>query len=277
MTVRLGRWGVLFALLYAVVAIGTSSLSSRPVRPLFDGFAPPVAYNWVNAPPERTMDNTVPRPVEREFALSPEGTDAENVATGDGQAIVGLDKGSVAARPPDSAVKVKVVPLDAATLGPLPAGLRPVSNAYQVAIGYEPSKTEILQLTRKGSISLSAAERGDKLLYSPDGRRWQETAFRPFGTDNGFFADLETAGYFVIASSLVPVPESTAEGLGARDLLLILAAIVPIIGAALVLRLPSPVPSRATHAKRAGRKSPGPSSKTKAGSGGHKAAKRRRK
>lgn len=266
---------MVLALLYAVVALVTSALSSRPVLPLFDGFAPPVSYNWVTPPASAPSGNTVPKPFEREFPLGPEGSDATNASSEDAQVIVGLDKGSVAPRPPDAALKVAMVPLDAATLGPLPAGLRPVSNAYQVVLTYLPSGVEISQLAVKGTVSLTAVEANGKLLYSPDGARWQERQARPFGTDNGLFSELDAPGYFVVASP------ATAEGTsreGSRVVQLGIAAAVPIIGAVLVLRLPSPVRApEARTIRRPPAKRPRPAARKKARRAGRKPKKRRRR
>lgn len=156
------------ALLYAVVALVTSALSSRPVLPLFNGFAPPVPYNWVSPPAEVAANNFAPKGIEREVTLGAEGTDATNVSTEDGQIIVGLDKGSVPPLPPETAAKVTIGPLDPATLGPLPAGLRAVSNAYRVMLRYVPSQAEVARLAVKGTVAMNAAEVGDRLLYSSD-------------------------------------------------------------------------------------------------------------
>ncbi len=54
--------GAGLALLYVTVALATNVLSSRPVLPLFDGFAPPTPYAWVNPPPDRAGDNVAPGP-----------------------------------------------------------------------------------------------------------------------------------------------------------------------------------------------------------------------
>ena len=171
---RLGWVGAGLAALYVVVALVTSQLSSRPVLPLFDGFAPPVPYAWVNPPPERAGDNVAPKAAEREFPLGPEGSEAANASTDDAQAIVGLDKGSVPPNPPDTAVMVRVTPVDAGTLAPVPAGLRVVSNAYRVSLSYVPSGTEVTRLASPGTIALTAAETGNQLLYSADGQSWEE-------------------------------------------------------------------------------------------------------
>ena len=263
------------ALLYTVVALVTSALSSRPVLPLFDGFAPPVPYNWVSPPAELAASNSAPKGIEREVTLGAEGTDSTNVSTEDGQMIVGLDKGSVPPLQPETAAKVTIAPLDPATLGPLPAGLRAVSNAYRVVLRYVPSQADIPRLTVKGTVALTAAEAGDRLLYSSDGAQWQEREFRPFGQDNGVFSELETGGYFLVASSTVP--QHSPEPVSRNVVLLGLAAVVPILGAALVLRLPSPVPvTTARPVRRPSGKSTSAAARKKARRGGRKAGKRRK-
>ena len=277
MTPRLARAGVGLALLYVVVTLVTSAVSSRPVLPLFDGFAPPVPYNWVSPPAEVAANNSAPKGAERDVALGAEGTDATNVSTEDGQMIVGLDKGSVAALPPETAAKVTIAPFDPATLGQLPPGLRAVSNAYRVMLRYVPSQAEIARLAVMGTVAMTAAEAGDRLLYSSDGAQWQEREFRPFGQDNGVFSELETGGYFLVASSIVP--QHNAEPVSRNVVLLGLAAVIPILGAALVLRLPSPVPVTTTRPARrpSGKSTPSAARKKKARRGGRKAGKRRRK
>jgi hypothetical protein len=260
------RAGAGLAVLYVVVALATSRLSSRPVLPVFDGFAPPVPYNWVNPPPDRARDNTVPKPVEREFPLVAEGSPAANASTDDAQAIVGLDKGSVPPHPPDTALAVKVVPFDAGTLGPLPPGLRVVSNAYQVSIRYVPSQTPVTELAMKGTMAMTAAETGDKMLFSADGQTWEEREAKPFGQDHGLFTELDRMGWFVIATS-TPAASGSGGGSGAaRVVLLVLAGLAPIVGAVLVLRLPSPVPAATGGRPGSGRRRPT----------GKKPAKRRR-
>jgi hypothetical protein len=256
---RRAAWaGAGLALLYVVVAALTAQLSSRPVLPLFDGFAPPTPYAWVNPPPERAGDNTPPKAASREFTLGPEGAPASNASTDDAQAIVGLNQGSVPAHPPDTAVRVGIVPGDAGAVAPLPAGLRAVSNAYRVELTYLPSQTPVARLGAKGTIALTGAETGDRLLFSADGQAWQELAFRPYGQDHGLFTELETPGWYVIAAS-------PALGAGAgggeessdalRNVLLVVAGVAPIVGAFLVVRLPSPVPAApAPRAKKGAKK-----------------------
>lgn len=257
--------GAGLAVLYVLVALGTGRISARPVLPLFDGFAPPAPYAWVNPPPERVGDNVVPKPVERELALAPDGVPASNVSTDDAQALVGLDKGSVPASLPDTGVAVRIVPVDSGTLGPLPPGLRAVSNAYKIELTYVPSRTSITRLATKGTVALTAADAGDRLLFSADGRTWQETQFRPYGQDHGLFTELESVGWFVVAG---PAQTSSPGGGGSgvlRTVLLIVGGLVPIVGAVLVLKLPSPVPEAPVRppAKRKSPVRPGPKKRPK--------------
>jgi hypothetical protein len=268
-TRRVAWAGAGLALLYVAVAAITSQLSSRPVLPLFDGFAPPTPYAWVNPPPERAGDNVAPKAADREFALGPDGAPASNAATDDAQAIVGVNQGSVPANPPDTAVRVRITPGDAGTLGPLPPGLRAVSNAYRVDLTYVPSQTPLTRLAVKGTVALTAAENGDRLLFSPDGQAWQEMAFRPYGTDHGLFTELETPGWYLVAASPA-LGGAAGEGGEASDalrtVLLVLAGVAPIIGAILVVGLPSPVPA-APPPKGKVRRPPAASARPKKGGG----------
>ncbi len=266
------RAGAGLALLYVVVALVTNQLSSRPVLPLFDGFAPPTPYRWVNPPPERAGDNVVPQPVEREFALTPTGAPASNASTDDAQVIVGLNEGSVPASPPDTAVVIRLVPTDAGTLGPLPPGLRVVSNAYKVEMRYVPSQTPLTRLAANGTVALTAADAGDRLLYSADGQTWEERTFRPYGTDHGLFTELEAVGgWFVVASSIRPASaEADDGGSRLRGVFLVVVGLAPIIGAILVVRLPPPVPASPEPGR--GPSQPRPVTKK----GARKGAKRRR-
>jgi hypothetical protein len=117
-----------------------------------------------------------------------------------------------------------------------------VSNAYRLGLGYVPSATPITQLAVKGTVALTAADAGDRLLYSADGRTWQERAFRPYGEDHGVFTELDTVGWFVVASSAGQRSAGGGPDV-VRTVLLGLAAVVPIAGAVLVVRLPSPMPA----------------------------------
>jgi hypothetical protein len=252
------RWrlaGPAVAGLYLLMALITPHLSGRPLRPLFDGFAPPQPYAWVNPPPEFAKDNRKPADAGQDVNLGPDGSVASNTTTADGQAIAGLDAGSAPAHSPDNAVRVQVTPVDPATLGPLPAGLRPEGNAYRITLTYQPSGQAVGPLAKPGTVALTAAAPAATLLFSVDGRTWQDANGRPFGDNNGLFAQLSAPGYF-LATSHNPARSAAGAGGGGGSGGVILAvggAVVVVVGAlagVLVSRrrrrpAPKPVPGSA--------------------------------
>ncbi len=91
--------GAGLAAVYVLVALATSWLAGHPARTLFDGFAPPPNYDWVNPPPGVARASTAPPAATVEAALSAGGSAAAAAATSDGQATATIEAGSVAARP----------------------------------------------------------------------------------------------------------------------------------------------------------------------------------
>lgn len=224
--------GVVLAALYAAVVVATGALSDRPIRPLFDGFAPPAPYKWVNPPPGLEKDNQQPAAASLDVPLDANGSMPTNSATPDGQAIAGLDAGSVPAHAPDAKAVLAVKPADPGKLAPLPQGLRPESNAYQVTITYQPSGTPLTTLGKPGTIALTAAAPATVLLYSPDGSRWETVEARTFGDSNGQFAAMAATGYYLSASHNAPRAAARPKA-GRTNLivgLLILAVIAAVLG-----------------------------------------------
>jgi hypothetical protein len=231
---------------YVLVALATSHVSGRPVLPLFDGFAPPAPYNWVNPPPGFAKDNQKPADATQDVTLAVSASVTANAATSDGQAIVGLDAGSVPVHFPDTALRLHVVPVDPATLGPLPPGLRPESNAYEVTLAYIPSGSALETLAKPGTVALTAAGPASSLLYSPDGRAWTELKSQPFGATNGLFAALNGPGYYLSASHNAPRtgPKKSRGGLLAVVIALALLGVGGLVLAVPVRRARARVRSR---------------------------------
>lgn len=228
------RAGLALAAAYLAVLAATVVWAGGPLRPLFDGFAPPEAYRWVS-PPKGFTDNRQPDAVTNQIPLDPvRGTAEVNTSTADQQATVIVKQGSVAPRPPDAAVAVEIRPLDPATLGPLPDGLRPASNAYRVTLRYQPSGEPVAALAVPGIVGLSASVESEALLRSDDGRAWQQILSRPFGANHGHFGDLSTSGYFVMAAR--PSAEHGDGDGGSPVVLVVGLGLVPVVGGALLLR-----------------------------------------
>ena len=198
--------GLALAGVYGVVAVATLALSPRPLRPLFDGFAPPPPYNWVNPPPAQAYGNSPPRASQQELRLGPEGSAYANATPEDNQAIVSVEAGAVPPRPPDEVALLRVTPVDAGTLGPLPPGLRPEGNAYRITVTYQPSGTDVTALARPGTVGLVGAGRVEELLFSPDGRTWERRPSEALGQSHGLSTELTAAGYYLVASRATAEP-----------------------------------------------------------------------
>jgi hypothetical protein len=238
--------GLVVALLYVVVAVATGSFSGQQVLPVFDGFAGPQAYRWVVPPPGLEKDNKQPAKKAVDLPLGPNGSAPTDVATDDGQAIVGLDTGSVPTAPPATLARLAMSPVDSATLGPLPDGLLAEGNAYRVAIDYQPSGPAVATLAKPGTIGLTAAAPVDALLFSPDGREWQTVEARPYGApwEYGQTAPLAATGYYLPAGRTPPHARARG-GVPVAVLAPIVGAVVLVMAVAFTVTI-----RRATNARR---------------------------
>ena len=223
------RWrvgGVLVAV-YLAAAIVTGG------RPLFDGFAPPAPYRWVKPPPELATDNQPPQAADRTIPLGAGGSEAANASTTDAQIIVTLPQGAIAAHPPDTAVLLKITPLDVGALGVgLPRDLRAVSNAYQVTLADQPSGAAVASVDPSTIIALTAASNSDGLLYlAPGSQQWEVIPSRAFGNTHGQTGPFKGAGAYVVTASPsvtdTTVPGTKASG-GSGGMLIAGVALVAV-------------------------------------------------
>ena len=213
---------------YLVAATATTWWAPGRLRPLFDGFGShPGQYNWVDPPREFAEGNVEPESAEGEVRFATAGSEAVSAGPEDGQALVALEPGAVAAHPPDATAKVTLTPVDAGTLGPLPAGLRPEGNAYRVRIAYA-SGLEVVELAKPGTVGLTSAAPADTLLYSRDGKAWQVLTGRPLSNNNGFIGPLAAAGYYLAAGKGAPRQAGGGGGSGPGGAVALVVAAVAV-------------------------------------------------
>lgn len=236
MTRAPGPWrtGLALAAAYGAVAVATGVLVTGADRPLFDGFAPRAPYRWVKPPPELASTNQPPQSAERTIPLTEQGSEAANASTTDAQIILTLPGGSIPPHPPDTAIALRLTPLDPGTLAPLPPGLRAVANAYQVALAYQPSGTTVSGVAPAAILALTANTRGDVLLYSPDGQSWQQAPSRPFGGTDGLTASFRGPGYYLVTASPAVRATTTPDGGGGTGSSILTAAVVALAAGAVV-------------------------------------------
>jgi hypothetical protein len=106
-------------------------LAAWSVAPgFYDGFGPPQAYNFTCPPPQAGANN---KPSSGHLDVKVIGgvSDANSAFTDDGQLVIGFLPGAFAAAG-KTTIPVDIKPLDTC---PQPAGLRFVTNTYQVTAG----------------------------------------------------------------------------------------------------------------------------------------------
>lgn len=210
-----------------------------PLRPVYDGTAPPKAYQWVKPPAGQEKDNKKPEPATGRIGLDAKGVKNGTIATPDGQFVVTIHPGSIPPKAGQNSVGINITPLDPATLGAPPEGLSYDGNAYRVDATYLPSN-EPATLTATdcpidaqpktcATIVMRYAF-GATGLYRRDGKAWKATdGAQPVPSSLQIFADSATLGTFVPAG---PFSHGPPKSNATRTYLIVLLSTVVIAAAA---------------------------------------------
>lgn len=158
-------WGAGIATLYLVAAAVSPPRSPDSSRIFYDGSAPPPPYRWVRPPLERARDNQPPEPGTGDVPFGPEGLSPLSVTTGDGQAAAIFDEKTVAPEAGQSAVRVRITPLDPRAVAAPPPGVRFDSNAYRIDVRYVPSGKPVV-LRAPITVVLRYASGGVRVLQA---------------------------------------------------------------------------------------------------------------
>jgi hypothetical protein len=195
------------------VAVLALTAGGRRALPLYDGFAPPPRYQWVNPPAPFVAGNRVPGPKRTEVTLGSGGSAQEGFSSDDGQLVLNLPAGAIPAAGPAAGAAVTITPIDPATLAPLPGGASADGNAYRVDITYVPTGPAVTALGAPGSALLTVPQTPDKLFGSPDGQAWTQIELVPVDNSRLSFR-VSTPGY-VLASAApvtsISVPRSSHD------------------------------------------------------------------
>lgn len=265
-------WGGIAAVAYLIVAAVSFRAGLLPVRPLYEGTAPPAPYRWITPPPELAAANVAPEPGRAEIKLTAKGSEAGNVFTGDGQATLVFPQDGVKPKGGEQSIRVEITPLDPATLGSPPDGLRYDSNAYQMAASYARSgapaqlATQTCPADQPGkcaTVVLRYARQATEILRR-DGDAWTKLRATPSGASLQIFADTPTLGTFVAAGPQAPGAAGGGSSIGTY--LGIGLGVAAAVGAAAASRLRSVRRWRRRRRKqkaKAGARPSGPPPKTK--------------
>jgi hypothetical protein len=198
----------------------------------------------VTPPPDFALANQKPSPLRDGIALETKTTNTppSGFASADAQIAVQFDAGAITPHPPDTTASIEAVPVDPATLGPLPPGHTVDGNGAEVRLFYEPSRAPIERLDPPAVLHLRFPTHADTLLYARDGQGWTRLKTDVIGGAGGYYvtARFDAPGYYVaaLAAPAVTTPApSPPRGPGTALLAMAAVAAVAIAtGVPLILR-----------------------------------------
>jgi hypothetical protein len=224
--------GLLLAALYAVVVLATGLTAGHPVRPLFDGIGTSLPYKWVKPPWYVGSTNIKPEPSHTEIAFEDGTSPLIGVNSGDAQVILNLPRGALPAHEGDSAVRVSFTPLDPKKLAKPPAPVRPDGNAYRVDMTYQPSGQVVRQTTTSGNVIMVVPDEAQKMLFSLDGKSWDELPTHMLGDPNTVGSAFNKPGYYLVGTAL-PEFANPNKGKGTKrtvGTVLVVVALAVLLG-----------------------------------------------
>jgi hypothetical protein len=196
------RAGVGLAALYAVVVVGTGLTTDHPVRPLFDAMGGAAPYKWVKPPWYVGSSNIKPGPSSTDIPFENGTSPLIGVNSEDAQIILNLPQGALPGRAGDTSVRAGFTPLDPKKLAKPPGGLRPDGNAYRVQMTYQPSGQPVTQATTSGNVVMIVPDEAEKMLFSVDGKQWDELPTQMLGDPQTVGSAFNKPGYYLVGTSL---------------------------------------------------------------------------
>ena len=221
MTTKRALIGAALAAAYIVAGI---TAPFGPSRPLLDAIGPAQPYMWVNPPPLYRDGNVAPHSVTRKVQLTAAGSQAQSLATPDGQAGLVFPDGAFSARAGEKTISVKIDPLDPATIGPPLRGTRFDGNAYRFTATYDSSRAKAVP-AKPVTLVLRFAILATKILRR-DGNAWTELDATPLGASLQIYGDTPRIGTFVAASPPLDTATKTKKNFPTALVVSIAAAVV---------------------------------------------------
>lgn len=231
--------GVLITIVYVAVVAITVAMRTGHVRPLYDGFAPPSQYQWVDPPSFFAAGNTEPTGASTMVALGTTGSAAAGFGSPDGQFVIDLPRDAIRPRAGEDHVVLTITPLSSSRFAPLPGGLRANGNVYRVAMHYAKSGARVDQLAKPGTVLVEIPEVGTDLFRAQRHRAWYRVPSTALGSRQlSVSATFAQTGDYVSGTAL---PELVASSTRSRNWWLIgagtaLAAALLFAGGVLLAR-----------------------------------------
>jgi hypothetical protein len=153
----------------------------------------------VKPPPEFKAGNPPALSGKQDLDLGPSGPNQMEAATDDAQVLLTFTKAAVPPHPGDTGLTVAIQPLDPKTLSPPPSTVRVDGNAYKLLMTYRPSGDPVPGLTQPGNMFLSYPTSADRIVFSPDGKAWQQIKATRVGNNLQLGGDFTKPGYYEAA------------------------------------------------------------------------------
>jgi hypothetical protein len=272
------RGGLLLAVLYAAVVVATGVTAGHPVRPLFDGAGTNTPYQWVKPPWYVGSANVKPTAGHTDITFVNGVSPLIGVNSPDAQVILNLPAGALPSHAGDTAVRASFTPLDPAKLAKPPGDMRADGNGYRVDMTYQPSGAPVPTTITSGNVVMVVPDEAEKMLFSVDGKSWDELPTHTLGDPNTVGSAFNKPGYYLVDTAL---PEFTNpnKGKGTKRVVgigLVVVAVALLLGYVLPSALRR---SRAAQAQTGGRGAGGRGAGGRSGPppGRTRAVKRRRR
>jgi hypothetical protein len=238
--------GAAAVLAYVALALASAGLSPLARGPVLDGLGPLAPYRWVVPPPELAATNQPPSSGRFDVTLGPQGSEPATFVLSDNQGTFILPEGVFRSKAGEIQVRLRVDPVDPATLGPPPSGMTVFGNAYRLRASYQPSGEPVQELRAPIDaylvypVTATLTSANHRIATSPDGRTWTLED----GTDSHPLQQVEgsvaTLGYVQVVGVLGSAsPSSPGQGGNSRSLalgLIVAAICVGLLGVGLILR-----------------------------------------
>jgi hypothetical protein len=196
------RAGLGLAVLYAVVVVATGLTGGHPVRPLLDGAGATTPYKWVKPPWYVGSANIKPTPSQTDITFDNGTSPLTGVNSADSQIILNLPRGAIPPHAGDTGVRAAFTPLDPRKLAKPPSGMRADGNAYRVEMTYQPSGAPVPTTAQSGNVIMIVPDEAEKMLFSLDGKSWDELPTHMLGDPTTVGSAYNRAGYYLVGTTL---------------------------------------------------------------------------
>jgi len=242
------RRGLLLVALYAAVVVATGVTAGHPVRPLFDGASTNTPYQWVKPPWYVGSANVKPSPGHTDIPFENGVSPLIGVNSPDAQIILNLPRGALSSHPGDTAVRASFTPLDPEKVAKPPGDMRADGNAYRVDMNYQPSGQPVATTVTSGNVVMVVPDEAEKMLFSLDGKSWDELPTHVLGDPNTVGSAFNKPGYYLVGTAL---PEFTNPNKG-KNTKRVVGIVLVVVAVALLLGYVLPSALRRSRAAQAG-------------------------